>query len=274
MSGLLAQMQAHSAARALALRQRVTIAALRARIADRPAPPPLVLSGFDLIAEIKWRSPSAGALTDAPRDRPAATAARARRYAAAGAAAISVLTEPLRFGGDLSLLTAAAAVSPVPVMRKDFLVEPCQVLHSAALGAGGVLLIARMLSDARLAELLDAAQQARLFVLVEAFDAEDLARIAASALPPGALVGVNTRDLVTLGVDSGRLAALVGAIPAGAAAVAESGMACAADVGAAGALGYTVALVGSALMQAASPAALIASMRQAGRAGCSSRSAE
>ncbi|MFT5679383.1 MAG: indole-3-glycerol phosphate synthase [Myxococcota bacterium] len=260
--GLLDQMNAHSAERVRALRSRGPLARLRRQAMGTAPAPALVLSGFDVLAEVKWRSPSEGALA-LPRDLGAETALRAIEYAEAGAAAVSVLTEPLRFGGDLSLLTSAAGICPVPVMRKDFLVDPIQVYEARAAGAGGVLLIVRSLSDALLADMLGAAAECGLFVLIEAFDAADLARL--PPLPPGTLVGVNTRDLVTLAVDPSRLADLVGLIPKSCVPVAESGMLTPADVGAAGALGYRMALVGSALMRSADPAVLVAQMKEAGR---------
>jgi indole-3-glycerol phosphate synthase len=232
-----------------------------------PAPPPLRLERFDLVAEIKRSSPAEGAL-----EADADVAARAVGYAAAGAAAVSVLTEPARFGGSLDDLGAAAcALYPrgVPAMRKDFLVAPWQVLEARAAGAGGVLLIVAMLADAALDELLAAAREQGLFVLLEAFDETDLERAApwlgaAPGVPP-VLVGVNSRDLRTLAVDPDRLARLAPRLPPGLPAVAESGLHTAADAAAAAALGYRLALVGTALMRAANPEALAAAMIAAGR---------
>ena len=260
--GLLYEMEAHSAQRARALRGRLSIAQMRRQALQTAPPPALSLSAFDVLAEIKWRSPSAGTLA-APPDLERATADRAVRYAEAGAAAVSVLTEPMRFGGSLSLLSAAAAVCPVPVMRKDFLVDPAQVYEARVAGAGGVLLIVRSLSDTLLQDMLGAAEESGLFVLIEAFDAADLQRL--PALPANTLVGVNTRNLVTLAVVPDRLAALVGQIPAGCVPVAESGMASPEDVAAAAALGYRMALVGSALMRTSTPDVLVSAMKEAGR---------
>ena len=260
--GLLVEMMTHSAERARRLRSQISLAELRRRALAAAPVPTLTRAGFELIAEIKWRSPSEGALAR-PRDLERATAERAVRYAAAGAAAVSVLTEPRRFGGDLSLLSAAAEACPVPVMRKDFLVEPSQVYEARTAGAGGVLLIVRSLSDGCLADMIGAAEECGLFVLIEAFDAEDLARL--PPLADGSLVGINTRDLVTLAVEPSRLAALIGQIPANCVPVAESGMAAPADVAAAASLGYRMALVGSALMRAAAPEALVTAMKGAGQ---------
>ena len=135
MSDFLQQMAKHSAERAAAAGE------IRAADLDRPVVP-LTLSAFDVIAEIKGRSPAEGKLASVDLDR----AGQARRYADGGAAAISVLTEPSRFDGHLAHLEeVVAAVPQTPVMRKDFLVEPVQILEARRAGASGVLLIAAML---------------------------------------------------------------------------------------------------------------------------------
>lgn len=253
MSDFLGLMAVSSAARA---RAAAPASELRRRIADRAPPPRLSLGTFDLIAEVKRRAPSAGQLAGAGLD----VVAQAQAYAAGGAAAISVLTEPSRFDGALEHLQAVAGAVPVPVMRKDFLVDPIQVLEAAAYGAGGVLLILRMLDDARLGEMQAAAREHGLFVLLEAFDAEELGRV-----PVGAseLVGLNCRDLATLQVDPARFAERVGAFPPGCTKVAESGLATPEDAGRVRGLGYEVALVGSALMRSGDPTALVAAMLEA-----------
>lgn len=264
--GLLDEMARSSrirADRALALRPRV---AWREVALAAPTPPRLRLGAFDVIAECKRRSPAEGALSAEPIE---GLVARARAYAGGGACAISVLTEPDRFDGDLDHLAAVAPAVPVPAMRKDFLVDPVQLDEARLAGAGGALLIARMLDDRALAELLDAAAELGLFVLVECFDAEDCARTARAVVGRReVLVGVNTRDLRTLGVDPGRLAALVPHLPQGVPWVAESGLHTPEDVEAAARLGYRVALVGTALMRSADPAAAVAALREAG-ARCS-----
>jgi indole-3-glycerol phosphate synthase len=262
----LGQMATQSAARTREARAVRSEAALLAACRAAPAPLPLRLDRFDLIAEIKRRSPAEGELS-----AHADVAGRALQYCAAGAAAVSVLTEPARFGGSLEDLGAAAcALYPhgVPVMRKDFLVDPWQVLEARAAGAGGVLLIVAMLADAALAEMLATAREHGLFVLLEAFDEADLERAASvlgEAGDPPVLVGVNTRDLRTLAVDAGRLARLAPHLPRGAPAVAESGLHDAADAAAAAALGYRLALVGTALMRAPDAGKLAADMLAAGR---------
>jgi indole-3-glycerol phosphate synthase len=272
MSDLLADMAAGSRARAAHTRSRGLGAVVRA--AARRTPRPLHPEPFSVIAEVKLRAPSAGALAT-PDDPVDFAVQQATAYADAGATAISVLTEPDRFGGHLAHLAAVAAAVDVPVMRKDFLVDPIQVWEAREAGASGVLLITRMLDDAALGAMLHAAAAAELFVLLEAFDEADLARSAALLSAPWGWrelpvwVGVNTRDLRTLEVRAERLAALAPALPSGFVAVAESGMASAADVRHAGELGYGAALVGTALMRADDPGALLAEMKASGAAGCS-----
>jgi indole-3-glycerol phosphate synthase len=267
---------------ALASRERVTKARvqrpeleLKALARSTPEPAPLKLSGlgFDLIAEVKLRSPAVGQLDASGED----IAARANDYALAGAAAISVLTEPTRFDGELSHLeqVARALQRRIPVMRKDFLVDPYQVYEARAAGAGGILIILRMLEPAQVASLLDAAVELRLFVLLEAFDATDL-RFAAALVRDYAtrtrlLVGVNCRDLATLQVVPGRLEALAASLPREVPCVAESGVEQAEDAARLAAAGYAVALVGSALMRSGDriglARALLAAGRQARRCG-------
>ena len=232
---------------------------------------PLALGQFDIIAEIKDHSPAEGALASADSDR----VAQARRYTLGGAAAISVLTEPTRFAGTLQHLQEVVAAAPdTPVMRKDFLVEPVQIEEARIVGASGVLLIATMLSDAKLGDMLECAFYHDMFVLLETFDADDLARASALLERPvhqdraqggQFLVGVNTRNLRTLEVDADRLAKLAPLLPA-AKCVAESGLHTTEDVAHAANLGYHLALVGSALVRSDDPSMLVADMRAAGSA--------
>ena len=262
MSDFLQTMAARSAERAAA------VGAIPESALDRPLVP-LRLGAFDVIAEIKNRSPAEGLLASEGSNR----AGRARDYAAGGAAAISVLTEPSRFDGAMEHLEdVVSAVPGTPVMRKDFLVDPVQVAEARQAGASGVLLIVAMLDDATLRAMLDCAADLGLFVLLESFDEEALAR--ASGLPDNArdakriadgqlLFGVNTRDLRTLHVDPKRLETLSPLLPAGR-CVAESGLHTAEDAATASALGYRLALVGTALMRSDDPAGLIAAMRAAG----------
>jgi len=270
-AGFLEGMAAASAARVAAARARVSEGELQARALATPRPPPLALSaaGFDLIAELKLRSPAAGALGARTDD----LARRVGAYARGGAAAVSVLTEPARFDGALEhLATASEALrtARVPAMRKDFLVDPYQVLEARAAGAGGVLVILRMLSSAQADALIACARECGLFTLLEAFDEADIERARGLVEPSGAaaqllLVGLNCRDLDTLEVVPGRLEALAARLPASVPRVAESGVASALDAARVAAAGYDLALVGSALMSERDPARLVREMLAAAR---------
>jgi indole-3-glycerol phosphate synthase len=270
------------AAMAQASRERVANARalcpqreLQARAGDLPPAPALKLSerGFDLIAEVKLRSPATGQLKDGGED----IAARVVAYADAGAAAISVLTEPSRFDGALSHVTQAVQglAGRIPVMRKDFLVDAYQAYEARIAGAGGVLIILRMLTRAELEALIEAAAGLGLFALLEAFDDSDLKLAAELVREYGQraalLVGVNCRDLVTLKVVPGRLEALASLLPRGVPRVAESGVATSVDAAHLAGEGYDLALVGSALMQSGEPLKLAASMLTAGRAAARAR---
>lgn len=273
----LAGMAASSRERTEVARARVPVSELRARVRDLPPAPRLHLSphGFDLIAEMKLRSPAVGALRGVGDED---VTRRVLAYADAGAAAVSVLTEPSRFDGDLAhLAQAATALAPhgIPAMRKDFLVDPYQVLEARAAGAGGVLLILRMLPRTALEALMDTALEHGLFVLLEAFDAEDIG-LAAQLLGPrrtttggdlgeSLLLGINCRDLVTLQVVPGRLEEMVDQLPSWVARVAESGVATPEDAARLAACGYDLALVGSALMTGGAPRELAGAMLGAAR---------
>ncbi len=277
-AGFLEQMTRASVERVAQAKARLGEPELRARARASPAPPRLVLhsGGFDLIAEVKFRSPAAGRLrapAEGRADPADEVSARAREYAQAGAAAISVLTEPTRFDGALEHLGAAADAvrgRGVPVMRKDFLLDRYQILEARAAGAGGVLIVLRILSDAVAGSLVDCARELGLFVLLEAFDERDIERchalIERRAPAAGLLVGVNSRDLDTLEVVPGRLESLAGQLPAGVPRVAESGVASSEDAARLAAAGYDLALVGTALMAVSSPSALARELLAAGRA--------
>jgi indole-3-glycerol phosphate synthase len=274
----LAAMAASSRARSAAAQARLPASELRARIADLPAAPRLSLSRFDLIAEVKLRSPAVGLLKPAAEED---VGARVAGYARAGAAAVSILTEPSRFDGSLDDLAAGSrALAPlaVPAMRKDFLVDGYQVLEGRAAGASGVLAILRMLPRGDLEALIDTALGLGMFVLLEGFDEPDIelahALIDARRAHRGLLLfGINSRDLVTLQVVPGRLDAMAPALPPGVPCVAESGVATADDAARVAAAGYDLALVGSALMSAPDPVQLAGAMLARGRAAVAARQA-
>lgn len=266
----LAGMAASSRARSAAAQAALPGRELLARVKDLPAPPALNLCEFDLIAEVKLRSPALGLLKSAADED---VGDRVSTYARAGAAAVSILTEPSRFDGSLDdLEKGARSLRPlaVPAMRKDFLVDGYQVIEGRAAGAGGVLAIIRMIPRADLEELIDTALLLEMFVLLEAFDEPDIALAhelvdARTAHRDLLLVGVNSRDLVTLKVVPGRLDALADKLPRDVKRVAESGVATAEDAARMARHGYDLALVGSALMSAPDPAALARDMLSAAR---------
>lgn len=194
-----------------------------------------------LLAEVKRRSPSAGAIR--PGADPAAIGVQ---YEKGGAAALSVLTDERYFGGSLDALRAVRAAVSLPVIRKDFVIDVAQVWEARAAGADAVLLIARILEGSRLPDLHAEARAAGLDVLVEVHDEDELGR----ALEAGAtLVGVNNRDLRTFRTDLALTHSLAPLVPAAATLVAESGIRDSADVIALGAAGVDAVLVGESLMR-------------------------
>jgi indole-3-glycerol phosphate synthase len=272
MNGFLERMACVSQARMDKARACESLLTLRNRARDRQPPPALQIDqSFGLIAELKLRSPAIGRLCNGSLS----LESRAIAYAQAGAMAVSVLTEPSEFDGDLAHLElAATALKPfgVPVMRKDFLVDPYQLYEARAAGAGGVLLIVRLLSRDQLTEMVECARELGLFVLLEAFDRSDITRVVTEVLPscdedhkPPLLIGVNCRDLRTLEVQPQRLRDLAPLLPQGITHVVESGIATPEECQNAARMGYEVALVGSALMTVADPAVLIRAMITAGR---------
>ena len=202
--------------------------------ADSPDAPPRV------IAECKRRSPSRGILRE--RYDPAAIAAA---YEQAGAAAISVLTEPTFFDGALDHLASVRGAVSIPVLRKDFIVTRYQLAEARARGADAALLIAAALDDADLDDLLRGAEGYGLDALVEVHDAPELERAVALG---ASIIGVNSRNLHTLSVDTAVFEALAPRIPRGVVAVAESGIRDAVMVRALRSAGYRAFLIGERFM--------------------------
>ena len=240
---------------------------------SKPRPPPLRLSpeGFDLIAEVKRRSPAVGRLADDALSPPE----QADKYATAGAAAISVLTEPDEFLGDLAHLEQVVErVSAVPAMRKDFLATSYQVIEGRAAGAGGVLLVVAMLTPDRLREMLETTLKLNMFALVEVFTEAELDVCApvleefdddGDGLDMPIVLGVNCRDLRNLDIDFARFEQFAHLLPSQFPWVAESGVLHAEQAGQVAALGYRLALVGTALMRAPDPVAAAQDLLSAGR---------
>lgn len=216
----------------------------------------LAAPGVRLIAEIKRASPSKGLI--APDFDYLAVA---RSYASADA--LSVLTEPRWFMGGLDILAGVRAETAVPILRKDFLLEPYNVYEAAAYGADAVLLIVAALSDEMLATLLSVCRDTGLDALVETHTPDEADR----ALSAGAdIIGVNSRDLTDFSVDTTAAAALVSQLPGGVVKVLESGVTEPVDVARAASAGADAVLVGETLMRADDRAAAVAAFRRAG--GC------
>lgn len=216
----------------------------------------LAANGLRVIAECKRRSPLKGVLR--PDYDPAAIA---RAYAAAGAAAISVLTEPSFFDGDLAHLSAVRAAVDLPLLRKDFVVTEYQIAEARAYGADGVLLIAAALALPDLARLHAYAEDLGLLPLVEIHDLTELDTAEAAG---ARVIGVNARDLRTLAVDTERLAEAIRMIPENVIAVAESGLRTTADLRRWREVGYDAFLVGERLMTAPDPGTALADLVRSG----------
>jgi indole-3-glycerol phosphate synthase len=237
-------------------RAAISAAELRAHILEvPPALDPLPAfreTGSSVIAEVKRRSPSRGQLAEI--DDPAALATA---YQRGGAAAVSVLTEARRFGGSLDDLDAVRAAVALPLLRKDFVVDPYQLLETRAHGADLVLLIVAALSGDELRRLYDRALELGLTPLVEVHDEPEAER----AVGLGAsLVGVNARNLKTLEVDPATFGKVAPLLPDGVVTVAESGIATAEDVRRFVAEGADVVLVGEALVRDGDPEAAVRSL--------------
>jgi indole-3-glycerol phosphate synthase len=213
--------------------------------------------GLAVIAEVKRRSPSKGPL--APDLDPGALAAA---YAAGGASCLSVLTDEEFFGGSAADLQTARAAVPIPVLRKDFTVDPRDVCDARLMGADAVLLIVAALDGSALADLHALATELGLDVLVEVHDEPELEQgLAAGA----SLVGVNQRDLVTFEVDHERAVRVGGQMPDGIVRVAESGIRGPEDARALAVAGFHAVLVGESLVTAGDPAAAVTALRTAAR---------
>jgi indole-3-glycerol phosphate synthase len=212
------------------------------------------LRGVDvrLIAEVKRSSPSSGVINpglDVPRQVAA--------YQAGGAAAISVLTEPTRFGGSNEDLVAARSAVRIPVLKKDFHVDTVQILEARSIGASAALVIARAVSPPRLKELMAAGYDAGIEILVEVRDEQELEL----ALTLGArLIGVNNRNLETLEIDPETSLRLLPLIPQEVIAIAESGVRSRKDVERLARAGADAVLIGSELSRSSDPEAVVRSL--------------
>lgn len=249
-----------------ALRSRIELNSLAADASQprgfvRALTAPLEGQSASIIAEIKRKSPSAGWIRE--EYKPAADGSDsfelediARRYHRAGARAISCLTDEPYFAGKLEYLGRVRDAVPLPVLRKDFLIDPYQVSESRAFGADAVLLIAECLSDDRLAELLAIAIELGMDVLVESHDRENLARSIALTrdCPEGrVLLGINNRDLRIMKTDLDHTLRMTADVPDPGLLVSESGIRTPADLAHLGRAGVRIALVGEHLMAQPDP---------------------
>ena len=226
---------------------------------DRISPEflPLGTESCMIISEVKMASPSRGDLmgsSDPLRLPP--------MYSAAGASAVSVVVEEQYFGGSPELFQKVAASTDLPLLWKDFVVDPYQIQLAAILGASAVLLIVGMLDDREMGAFLDMAARAGLKALVEVHDDEELDR----AIAAGAgLIGVNNRNLVTLEVDIAVSEKMASRFPSGVQKVAESGIRTPEDVARMAAAGFNAVLIGESLVTADDPAQLLQEMVNAGK---------
>ena len=249
MSDILAKICADKRQHIARCKEQHPLAALETAAKDADAPRGFAAAlsgasengGLALIAELKKASPSKGLIrSDFDPER------LARAYESGAAACLSVLTDKPYFDGEDGFLTQARAAVAIPVLRKDFMLDPYQIVEARVLGADCILLIMAALSDAEAAELNSAAQAFGMDVLVEVHDAAELAR----AIELGAaLIGINNRNLKTLEVDLATTEQLLPAIPAGCDVVCESGLNTHADLMRMAKLGVTRFLVGESLMR-------------------------
>jgi indole-3-glycerol phosphate synthase len=260
-TGTLGELLDEARARAVRLAPRSAELERRARCAVAVASFRAALGGqrVGVIAEVKRASPSKGAIN------PGLDLARqVRAYEAGGAVAISVLTEPTRFGGSDDDLVLARKSVALPLLKKDFHVEVSQIFEARALGASAALVIARAAPRGRLKDLMTAGADVALEILLEVRDERELEL--ALSLDAG-LIGVNNRNLETLEIDAATSLGILPLIPRGVVAIVESGVRSAADVKRVAAAGADAVLVGSALSGARDPEAAVRSLTGVARTG-------
>lgn len=232
-------------------KRRISLAELERRLPEagleRPFAEALSRPGTSVVAEYKRRSPSAGAIREG-----ASVAGVVRAYERGGAAALSVLTEHDHFGGSLADLEEARGATDLPILRKDFTVDPYQVYEAKVAGADAILLVVGALSDSELGSLHGIARQLELDAIAEVHDEEELER---ALMVDADVIGINNRDLSDFTVDLNVTFELLTDVPAGKTVVSESGIHTRADVEELERVGVDAVLVGEALMRAPDPEA-------------------
>jgi indole-3-glycerol phosphate synthase len=227
---------------------------------EKKVPPPrdfvgaLTRKGINIIAELKKASPSKGSLREEY-----APAVLAFGFEAAGAAALSVLTEEDFFQGSLGDLKEASRATKIPILRKDFIIDPWQVWEARAVGADSFLLIAAILSDASLKELLELGRALKMEPLIEVHDREELERVIAAG---ARIIGVNNRDLRDFRVHLETSLGLIEVIPDECIAVSESGLRTAADLERLRAAGFDAFLIGEHFMKEVDPGTALRALRE------------
>ncbi len=270
-SATLRQIVEHKTIQVAAAKQRTTFTELEAMVAQADPPRNFFAAvtkhptpvHTTVIAEIKRRSPSAGLIRPEYEGDSFALEAIATKYAAAGAAAISCLTEDRFFGGHLSFIERVKAAVELPVLRKDFIIDPWQLWESRAAGADAVLLIAECLDQSSLLDMLILSQQLQLTVLLEVHDVENLLRVRPHIGFPHAgysLLGINNRDLSSMKVDLGHTLRLVDMVEDRSILVSESGIKTPADLARLRDVGVKCVLVGEHLMRQDDPGAALAAL--------------
>ena len=250
-----------------AAKARVAFETVRARAEHQPAPRDFVGSlrsvrtGAAVIAEVKRKSPSAGWIRPEWSQDSFAPEVIAGRYEACGAAAISCLTDFEGFGGELGYIGRIRAAVRIPVMRKDFLIDPYQVFEARAAGADAVLLIAECLDESAMRELHATARAMKMGVILESHDEANFDRtVAIAGSDPGTLIGVNNRDLRTMKVDLGHTLRLAARTKDVSRIVGESGIGVPADLDRLREAGVRIVLVGERLMRQADPGVALAAL--------------